>query len=79
MFFPTLRLQSRTISSHVFNSPPGHLMYSGEKGLQYNACNNSLNKYNASQVLYMPATEREINYSCLRMSENLLQPPILLY
>jgi hypothetical protein len=33
------------------------VIYGGKKGLQYNACNNSLNKYNASQFVHMSATE----------------------
>lgn len=32
-------------------------MYSGQKRFQYNACNNSLNKNNASQILHVSAIE----------------------
>jgi hypothetical protein len=63
MFFPTLRMQSRTVPCHVFNSPPRHLTDSGQEGFQHNACNNSLNKYNASQVLHMPERPRDSYYS----------------
>jgi hypothetical protein len=48
LFIPILLVQERSISCNVFNNPPGHLTKSGQQGLQYNACNNSLDKYNAS-------------------------------
>jgi hypothetical protein len=57
MFPPALRMQTVLVSCHVFNSPSRHVIYGGKKGLQYNACNNSLNKYNASQFMHMSATE----------------------
>jgi len=75
VFIPTLMLQATIlacIASHVSNNPPRHLIYSGQKRLQYHACDNSLNKNNASQVLHMSAIEGEINIPWYIIRGNIL-------
>lgn len=60
MFFSVLLQQTTILSCHMFNNPARHLMNSGKKRCQYNACNNSLNKNNASQILLLSAIEERL-------------------